>query len=265
MRYELAVGETGARRGIPHQSAHHRPSPLIADRRHFLNVQPFAYRVSRHEGDCLLNPSRLYREGTQVTSHHPLITEFLIDTLPIRNASNSFPISKRRHSNRHSSEPHLGPSDSPSTRHQATEIPKLSGKQAARRLNFKSSTSSLSYLSSSSAPNFTIQTTRPEVLHLHSILLCYSFLVTRVPPNGLRASAPARSHGCGVDVSLPRNVHSTGAFPHKFDYSTGLIGSMGLFALTEIELRDLRNREKGRPSSWFGFRSPESPVGQAVV
>ena len=142
---------------------------------------------------------------------------FLIDTLPIRNTSNSFLANKCAHSNRHSSE--------------TLARTRFSGK----------------------CSHIATRTTPGELPFLPPNLLCYSFLVTRVPPNGLRASAPARSHGCGVDVSLPRNVRTTGAFPHKFNYSTGLMGLAGFV------FRDSAD------AAHFGFRSPESPVGNAGV
>ncbi len=113
-------------------------------------------------------------------------------------------------------------------------------------------------------PNFASRTTLREVLYLHPKLLCYSPRVTRVPPSGPRESAPARSHGYGVDVSSPRNASFTGAFPHKFNRSTGLIGSAG-FALRAI-CKDGRNQGP-LPCQFrsIGFRSPESRVGEKDV
>ncbi len=232
MRYDVAVGETGARSGIPHPSAHRQSSPLSGNYFRAVNGWPYASRPSNLGIDTLPGPDHRGREASPINNHHPAlraiegsltraersrrITAFLIDTLPIRKAPNSFPVNKCAHSNRHSSE-------------------------TLARTQFR-------------APNsdFATQTTRPQLPVLPANLLCYSFLVTRVPPNGLRASAPARSHGCGVDVSLPCNVRTTGAFPHKFTYSTGLMGLAGFV------LRDW----PGKP---FGFRSPESPVGNAGV
>jgi hypothetical protein len=93
----------------------------------------------------------------------------------------------------------------------------------------------------SPAPNFASRTTLPEVLYLHPNLLCYSRRVTRVPPIGPRESAPARSHGYGVVVSSPRNGSFTGAFPHKFNRSTGLIGSAGLFCAPLVNMAAIKD------------------------
>jgi hypothetical protein len=238
MRYELGVGETGARSGTPHSSAHHLYAPRTAGRPAAPNHHSSASRRSSRglilgkfspsvcgrpcvsswiaRNDSRHDPAGWTEVPSPITTHYLQITAFLIDTLPIRNTSNSFPVNKCAHSNRHSSEA-------------------LSTTQFG-----------------APRPDFASRTTPPELPYLLANLLCYSFLVTRVPPNGLRASAPARSHGCGVDVSLPRNVRTTGAFPHKFDYSTGLMG------LASLLLRD-------GPRSPFGFRSAESPVGGAGV
>jgi hypothetical protein len=220
MRYELAVGESGTRSGIPHLSARGLSSPRPTNSYHATKDKP-----------CSARPLRPVTEGSPITNHQSLptvhrralrpiagsqIRALLIDTLPIRNASNSFLLNKCAYSNRHSSE--------------TISCAQFSGK----------------------CSHIATRTTRLEVLFSLWNPLCYSFLVTRVPPNGLRASAPARSHGCGVDVSLPRDVRTTGAFPHKFTYSTGLMGP------ASFVLRDW-------PGSPFGFRSPESPVGDAGV
>ena len=184
------------------------------------------------------------------TPKESLACQFLIDTLPIKNASNSIPVNKCAHSNRHSSESYFEVCYStPSHLFSSTST------------SSSSSTSSTSSASSTSFPSqlhFANQTTGRQYLCAHSNLLCYSFPVTRVPPNGLRASAPARSHGCGVDVSLPRNVPTTGAFPHKFTYSTGLMGSMNFFASKEAELQDLwlRGAVNSSGSVRFGLREP---------
>jgi hypothetical protein len=195
MRFKLAVGETGARGSNRYPSALRRSSPEITL--------------------CLGSPGSA-ATCSPITNQFSPFSALLIDTLPIRNRSNSFPVSECAHSNRHSSET-----------------------PASAQFG---------------APNsdFASRTTRLEVPCLLPKLLCYSLLVTRVPPNGLRASAPARSHGCGVDLSLPCNVRTTGAFPHKFNSSTGLMSLAGLV------LRD-------RPCNSSGFHSTESPVGTAGV
>jgi hypothetical protein len=113
------------------------------------------------------------------------------------------------------------------------------------------------------APNFAIQTTLREVLYLHPKLLCYSPRVTRVPPSGPRESAPARSHGYGVVVSSPRSGSFTGAFPHKFNRSTGLIGSASL--VLRAVLNEERKRRAVGPFKPSGSRSPESSVDEKDV
>lgn len=145
---------------------------------------------------------------------------FLISTPAVRNQRNSFRTNENSHSNRHSSGASAG---------------------------------------SSVLTHFASRTTPLEDRCLHSNLLCYSSPVTRVPPIGLRASAPAGSHGCGVVVFLSRNVRSTGAFPHKINRLTGLMGpaSSALAVLCANWL--------GGPFWLSGFRSLESPVDENVV
>lgn len=132
----------------------------------------------------------------------------------------------------------------------------------------KSSTPSTSFCtpSTSSSPlRFAHRTTRSEVGCLHGNDLCYSFPVTRVPPNGLRASAPARSHGCGVTVRLPCNSNTTGAFPHKIQNETGLSGFIGLFHPADPGLPEIRKIGRVRPSGPWGFRATGLPISQFVV
>ena len=262
MRYDVAVGETGARSGIPHPSAHLQSPPAITRHRRALGSYPDAslpsspkaarspitnhqalitnYDQALSANDCLLRPDGSHREGSPTRPERSRmsfasrrfasgwITSSLLDTLAIRIASNSFRTNKYAGSNRHSPATHFGASNSIRALLQKAESAKLLREEMASGRNLISSTSSKSSTSSASstsfASHFASQTTRLEVLFSPSKLLCYSFLVARVPPNGLRASAPARSHGCGVNVSLPCNVRSTGAFPHKFTNSTGLIG-----------------------------------------
>jgi hypothetical protein len=259
MRDGLAVGESGARSGIPHPSARGLSSPRPTNNYHATNGKPCSARplspvakwspITNHKSLLTVHrPALSAVEGSQITA-------FLIDTLPIRNVSNSFLLNKCAHSNRHSSETHFGASKSLSTHLHTTGLAKSCREHTANGRNLISSTSSTSSTSSASSPSrfhFALQTTGLQYPCVSANLICYSFVVTRVPPNGLRASAPARSHGCGVDVSLPRNVRTTGAFPHKFTYSTGLMGPASHI------LRDW-------PRSPFGFRSPESPVGHAGV
>jgi hypothetical protein len=293
MRYDVAVGQTGARSGIPHPSAHLQSPPAVTRHRRALSSDPDAPRpsspkaarspITNHQAlitshdlalsvtDCLLLPDGSRREGSPTRPERSRmsfasrrfasgrITAFLIVTPAIRNESNSFPFNKCARSNRHSPAAHFGASNSIRALVQKAESPKLLREEMANGRNLISSTSSTSSTSfpsltssTSFASHFASQTTRPELPCLLADLLCYSFLVTRVPPNGLRASAPARSHGCGVDVSLPCNVRSTGAFPHKFTNSTGLIGP------ADFVLRD-------RPCNPFGFRSPGCPMGDAGV
>ena len=57
------------------------------------------------------------------------------------------------------------------------------------------------------------QETFPKELYLLEISVWYSCRVTRVPPNGLRATAPARPRSCERNVYLSRNDSCSGAFP----------------------------------------------------
>jgi len=232
MRYEWAVGETGYQSRISHPSAPRRSSPPITN--HY----------------------------SPITAFHSLITAFLIDTPAIRNTSNSFAMNASSLSNRHSSGPwlssNLASRNWPSIPLQAAHGPELPRKRSTEERNLISSISSSSSTSSTSRLHFASKATLREVPSLHSNLLCYSPPVTRVPPSGPRESAPARSHGYGVDVSSPRNASFTGAFPHKFNRSTGLIGSASL----ALRASHHHGRNTGLVERFMpdGFRSPESPV-----
>jgi hypothetical protein len=187
---------------------------------------------------------------------------FLIDTLAIRIAPKSLGCSTDAHSNRHSSGASAGVPDL--IRRRRTAVPKLRVEQDADSSNLNSSTSSPSFTSSTSSSilRFASRTTPLEDRCLHPKLPCYSLLVTRVPPIGLRASAPAGSHGCGVVVFLSRNVSTTGAFPHKIHCMTGLMGPAEI-AVRYVCKRSRRHQLKIGPVDPFeprGFCSPESPI-----
>jgi hypothetical protein len=195
------------------------------------------------------------------SNHRSRIAAFLIDTLAIRIAPKSLGRSADVTSNRHSS----GASASvPALIRRRAPAPKLPVEQSAGSRTLNSSTSSPSFTSStSSSPlSFASQTTRLEDRYLLANLPCYSLLVTRVPPIGLRASAPAGSHGCGVVVFLSRNVSTTGAFPHKIHCMTGLMGPAEI-AVRYVCKRSRRHQLKIGPVDPFeprGFCSPESPI-----
>jgi hypothetical protein len=233
MPYELAVGETGHQGRISH---------------------PSAPRLSR---------SAHAASHSLITNHHSPITGFLIGTPAIRNASNSFAMNASSRSNRHSSGPNFDTRNSTRTSALAANGRKLLTKPSVSARNLTSFTSSISFTSFTSHFHFAIRTTLPEVPYLHPNLLCYSPRVTRVPPIGPRESAPARSHGYGVVVSSPRDGSFTGAFPHKFKRSTGLIGS------ARPVLRAIREHgnNQGDAASVrpIGFCSPESSVDEKDV
>jgi len=69
MRYDVAVGETGARSGIPHRSAHRRSSPPISNHIHVLNGGPCPIRLSNLGIDTLPSSVHQSREALPITNH----------------------------------------------------------------------------------------------------------------------------------------------------------------------------------------------------
>ena len=96
--------------------------------------------------------------------------------------------------------------------------------------------------------DFASRTTRPELRCLHSNLLCYS--PRRYSSSSHWALASQRQRDprvAGLMCLCPATHRSTGAFPHKIQRSTGLMGSAQ------------RRFAPLAPDSPSGFRSPESP------